>query len=149
MFTPLFQSLCREFGIPRPNIQSRLSGGQSCREASEWQQSLSRMMEGQGVNGLVVGARGCAAARPVVRSLPTSNRTPPFASLLPASLCFWRRRGSVGVVCPRQQCLARSLVNWTGNHARQCPSTTAQLDFCDHCSLRERGSHWCSCAPEK
>ena len=33
---------------------------------------------------------------------------------------------------------ARLLARWPGNYARQCPSTTAQLDFCDYCSLRER-----------
>ena len=53
------------------------------------------------------------------------------------------------MVCPRQQCSARSLVNWTGNHARQCPSTTAQLDFCDHCSAEARGRITCGSHTEE
>ena len=38
-------SLAREFGILESTIRSRLSGTQSRREASEWQQSLSRIQE--------------------------------------------------------------------------------------------------------
>ncbi|KAK3896436.1 hypothetical protein C8A05DRAFT_20588, partial [Staphylotrichum tortipilum] len=39
------RSIAKEFGIPRSTIQSRLSGTQTRREGSEWQQSLSRIQE--------------------------------------------------------------------------------------------------------
>ncbi len=39
------RSLAKEFGIPYPTLRHRLSGTQSRREASEWQQSLSRIQE--------------------------------------------------------------------------------------------------------
>jgi len=39
------RSIAKEFGIPYLTFRHRLSGSQSHQEASEWQQSLSRIQE--------------------------------------------------------------------------------------------------------